>query len=189
MTESTATEQRFATLMKAAQGGDAEAYATLMQELALRLRRIVRYRRTFLELADIEDLVQDILLSVHAVRATYDPARPFIPWLLAITRNRLADAARRYARLGAREVPVDDLEVTSSTESTNDMKTAYGDPKALKQAIADLPTGQRSAIEMLKLQEMSLKEAASASGTSIGALKIATHRAMDALRKRLTKDK
>ncbi len=189
MTESTATEQRFATLMKAAQGGDAEAYATLMQELALRLRRIVRYRRTFLELADIEDLVQDILLSVHAVRATYDPARPFIPWLLAITRNRLADAARRYARLGAREVPVDDLEVTSSTERTNNKKTPYGDPEALNQAIADLPPGQRSAIEMLKLREMSLKEAASASGTSIGALKVATHRAMDALRKRLTKDR
>jgi RNA polymerase sigma-70 factor (ECF subfamily) len=189
MTESTAIEQRLATLMKAAQGGDAEAYATLMQELALRLRQIVRHRRTFLEHADIEDLVQDILLSVHTVRATYDPTRPFIPWLLAITRNRLADAARRYARFGAREVPVDELEVTFSTEGTNNMKTAYGDPEALKRAIADLPPGQRSAIEMLKLREMSLKEAASASGTSIGALKIATHRAMEALRKRLTKDK
>ena len=40
---------------------------------------------------------------------------------------------------------------------------------------------------MLKLREMSLKEAASASGTSIGALKVSVHRAMTTLRKVLTK--
>ena len=61
-------------------------------------------------------------------------------------------------------------------------------PDALKEAIDDLPAGQRSAIEMLKLREMSLKEAAAASGTSVGALKVATHRAMDALRRKLKKD-
>lgn len=40
---------------------------------------------------------------------------------------------------------------------------------------------------MLKLRGLSLKEAAAASGTSIGALKVATHRAINALRKTLTK--
>jgi RNA polymerase sigma-70 factor (ECF subfamily) len=68
------------------------------------------------------------------------------------------------------------------------MTTTYGDPDALKEAIADLPAGQRSAIELLKLREMSLKEAAAASGTSVGALKVATHRAMDALRRKLKKE-
>jgi RNA polymerase sigma-70 factor (ECF subfamily) len=174
--------------MRSAQGGDADAYAALMQELAVRVRQIVRHRRAFLERADVEDLVQDVLLSVHAVRATYDTTRPFIPWLLAITRNRLADAARRYARHGAHEVAVDDLDVTFFSESTNSLTTTYGDPDALKEAIADLPAAQRSAIEMLKLREMSLKEAAAASGTSVGALKVATHRAMDALRRKLKKE-
>jgi RNA polymerase sigma factor (sigma-70 family) len=179
--------ERLAALMRSAQGGDADAYAALMQELAVRVRQIVRHRRAFLEHADVEDLVQDVLLSVHAVRATYDATRPFVPWLLAITRNRLADAARRYARHGAHEVAVDDLDVTFFSERTNTMTTTYGDPDALKDAIADLPAGQRSAIEMLKLREMSLKEAAAASGTSVGALKVATHRAMDALRRKLKK--
>jgi len=174
--------------MRSAQAGDADAYAALMQELAGRVRRIVRHRRAFLAHADVEDLIQDVLLSVHAVRATYDATRPFIPWLLAILRNRLADAARRYARHGAREVVVDDLDVTFFSESTNTMTTTYGDPDALREAIADLPAGQRSAIELLKLRELSLKEAAAASGTSVGALKVATHRAMDALRRRLKKE-
>ena len=188
MVESGTNEARLGALMRSAQGGDADAYAALMQELAVRVRQIVRHRRAFLGHADAEDLVQDVLLSVHAVRATYDVTRPFIPWLLAITRNRLADAARRYARHGAHEVAVDDLDVTFFSERTNTMTTTYGDPDALKEAIADLPAGQRSAIEMLKLREMSLKEAAAASGTSVGALKIATHRAMDALRRKLKKE-
>jgi len=188
MTEPEYTEQRLAALMRSAQGGDAEAYATLMQDLAVRVRQIVRYRRAFLEHADVEDLVQDVLLSVHAVRATYDATRPFVPWVLAIARNRLADAARRYARHGAHEVAVDDLDVTFFSETTNTMRTTYGDPDALKDAIADLSAGQRSAIEMLKLREMSLKEAAAASGTSVGALKVATHRAMEALRRKLKKE-
>ena len=188
MAEPDTHEERLAALMRSAQGGDADAYAGLMQELAVRVRQIVRHRRAFLEHADVEDLVQDVLLSVHAVRATYDVTRPFTPWLLAITRNRLADAARRYARHGAHEVAVDDLDVTFFSERTNTLTTTYGDPDALKDAIDDLPAGQRSAIEMLKLREMSLKEAAAASGTSVGALKVATHRAMDALRRKLKKD-
>jgi RNA polymerase sigma factor (sigma-70 family) len=181
-------EEHLAGLMRSAQSGDSNAYTALMQELAVRVRQIVRHRRAFLEHADVEDLVQDVLLSVHAVRATYDATRPFIPWLLAITRNRLADGARRYARHGAYEVAVDDLDVTFFSERTNTMTTTYGDPDALRQAIADLPAGQRSAIEMLKLGEMSLKEAAAASGSSVGALKVATHRAMDALRRKLKRD-
>ena len=187
MAEPEIQEERLAALMRSAQDGDADAYAALMQELAVRVRQIVRHRRAFLARADVEDIVQDVLLSVHAVRVTYDATRPFLPWLLAITRNRLADAARRYVRHGAPEVAVDDLDVTFFSDSTNTLTTTYGDPDALKEAIADLPAGQRSAIEMLKLREMSLKEAAAASGTSVGALKVATHRAMDALRRKLKK--
>lgn len=185
MSESTTVDDRFATLMKAAQAGDTEAYVRLMRELLPRLRQIVRRHRGFLGNEDIEDLVQDILLSVHAVRATYDPARPFMPWLLAITRNRLADGARRHARQTAHEVPADVLAVTFSDESTNTTTEVYGDPEALKLAILELPPGQRSAIETLKLGEMSLREAAAATGISVGALKVATYRAMDALRRKL----
>ena len=180
-------DTRLSSLMRSAQTGDAEAYVTLMQELAIRVRGMVRRRRSFLEDADVEDLVQDVLLSVHAVRATYDATRPFLPWLLAITRNRLVDAARRHTRHAAREVIVEDLDVTFSTEQTNTRGAVSGDPVALREAIASLPAGQRSAIELLKLREMSLKEAAAVSGTSVGALKVATHRAMDALRRRLNK--
>src|SRR5438093_13494179 len=185
MTESTTAH--FAELMCAAQAGDADAYIQLLNEITPRIRQIVRRQRRFLGADDIEDLVQDILLSVHAVRATYDPQRPFMPWLLAITRNRLADSARRYVRGSAHEVHVENLSVTFPDTRPNTTMDAYGDPDALKQAIASLPRMQRDAIEMLKLREMSLKEAADACNTTVGALKVATHRAMATLRKMLVK--
>ena len=105
-------DNHFAELMRAAQAGNTGAYAQLLGEITPRIRRIVRRQRRFLETEDIEDLVEDVLLSVHAVRATYDPRRPFMPWLLAITRNGLADGARRYDRGMAHEVHVENWDVT-----------------------------------------------------------------------------
>jgi RNA polymerase sigma factor (sigma-70 family) len=180
-------DHALATLMRAAQGGDTQAYVLLLKKITPRLRQIVRGQRRFLKVEDIEDLVQDILLSLHAVRATYDPRRPFMPWLMAITRHRLADGARRYTRRAAHEVQVENVPVTFPDEGANIDNDGYGDPEALRQAIQNLPPGQRDAIEMLKLREMSLKEAADASGTSIGALKVSVHRAMTALGKALSK--
>ncbi len=171
----------FGALMKAAQDGDRAAYRDLLREIAPILRRRLKRRFPFLPHQDVEDLVQDILLAVHAVRATYDPSRPFLPWLIAIARNRTADMARRYARRGAREVAVDTYPETSGEDETN-RGDGYGDAEALQQAVQTLPHGQRVAIELLKFRELSLKEAAIVSGMSVTALKVATHRATRALR-------
>jgi len=174
--------------MQKAQAGDRQAYACLLKEITPRLRRFVQAQRRFFDRAEVEDIVQDVLLSLHVVRATYDAQRPFMPWLLSIARNRLVDNARRYGRGAAHELQVDDLAVTFAAEPANTDSGVYQDPEALRHAIADLPHGQRQAIEMLKLREMSLKEAAVATGMSVGALKVSVHRAITALRKTLLKD-
>ena len=185
MSEKGIPDTRFNDLMRSAQAGDARAYTQLLEEITPRIRRFVRRRRVFMAADDIEDLVQDILLSLHAVRATYDPVRPFMPWLFAIARNRVVDGARRYARAGAHEIPVQNLTVTFEDERANTTMKDLGDGHALEQAIGGLPPIQREAIRMLKLKEMSLKEAADALNTTVGALKTATHRAMASLRKLL----
>ncbi len=174
---------QLSTLMRAAQRGDGSAYLELLRVITPRIRRIIGRQRGFAGADQVEDLVQDVLLSLHAVRATYDPDRPFMPWLLAIVRHRLVDGARRYGRTAAHEVHMDESDVTFSDPATNRDQETFRDLETLHGAIRSLPAGQRQAIELLKLQEMSLKEAASASGSSIGALKVATHRAMAALRR------
>lgn len=176
------------SLMQAAQAGDMRAYERLLREITPKLRQMVRKRRQFFTAEEIEDLVQEILLSIHAVRATYDPKRPFMPWLSTIAHNRLIDSARRFYRGKSNEVQMDELPVTFADDWANIENAEYRDPEELSIAIKNLPEGQRKAIEMLKLREMSLKEAAAAGGTSIGALKISIHRAVLNLRKALNKE-
>jgi len=183
----TLNDENLAALMRATQAGDTRAYTQLLKIITPPLRLIIRRQRRFLQSDQIEDLVQDVLLSVHAVRATYDPDRPFMPWVMAITRNRLADGARRYMRRAEHEVAVEKFPVTFSGDEANMEGEEYGDPEALRHALRELPPRQREAIKMLKLREMSLKEASAASGMSIGALKISVHRGIAALRKVLAK--
>jgi RNA polymerase sigma-70 factor (ECF subfamily) len=173
---------RLACLMRSAQDGDGAAYAALLREVLPALRSLVRARRRFMQASDIEDIVQDILLSLHAVRATYDPRRPFKPWLHAIAYNRIADSGRRHYRQAANSAMAAEHAETFAAAETNDWEETYGDPEALRQAIAHLPAGQRQAIEAVKLKEMSLREASEATGMSVSALKVAVHRGIRSLR-------
>jgi RNA polymerase sigma factor (sigma-70 family) len=180
MSDSEDQEHRLAGFMQSAQDGDGEAYAVLLHEVASLLRTIVGRRLRTVQRPDIEDLVQDILLSLHQARATYDPAQPFMPWLMAITRHRVADGARRYARRTSNEVVCDAFpELAASAER------ARRDPEqhALARAMAQLPFRQQQAIELVKLREMSVGEAAALTGTSVGAIKVAVHRGLAALRR------
>src|SRR5260370_21511878 len=131
--------------------------------------------------SDIEDAVQDVLLTVHMVRHAYDPSRPFGAWLLAIANRRIIDRLRRETRLKAREIALSAEHETFAEPAAN-LDDVISDEAALDDAIERLPPEQRQAIKMLKLNEMSLKEAAAASGRSIVALKVATHRAVKSLR-------
>jgi RNA polymerase sigma-70 factor (ECF subfamily) len=175
-------EDAWARLMAQAQAGDAAAYRQLLVALTPYLRGVAgRYHR---DRSDVEDSVQDVLLTVHTIRHTYDPARPFKPWLVAIARRRIIDRLRGQGRLRARETFLSPEHETFSADETNSSE-AEPDAHALRQAIAQLPQTQREAVTMLKLEEKSLKDASAATGISIAALKVSTHRAVKNLRKML----
>lgn len=169
-------------LMGRAQNGDRSAYAVLLQELVPYIRSISR--RYFSAEEEVEDSLQDVLLTVHGIRHTYDPRRPFGPWILAIARRRFADRLRRRCRIRDREVPLTthfkSLAAPDSFGHQFDLDRAV-----LHRAIRALPLAQRRAVELLRLRELSLKEAATVSGVKQGALKVALHRAIRALRQAL----
>lgn len=169
-------------LMARAQDGDRRAYRALLEDLAPYLRSIAT--RCFKEPSDVEDAVQDVLMAVHVVRHAYDRSRPFGPWLLAIANRRMIDRIRRDTRRKAQEIALSTEHETFPASAAN-LVAADFDAAALGVAIERLPPEQRQAIEMLKLNEMSLKEAAAASGRSVTALKVATHRAVKSLRRML----
>lgn len=171
-------EVDWSILMARAQDGNGAAYARLLTEITPYLRALASKRQR--QVSDIEDAVQDILLTVHAIRATYDPARPFGPWLVAIANRRLIDRIRRQYRHRLMETPLLPEHETASNSVAARDETA--DHARLVAAIEALPEGQKQAIRMLKLNELSLREASAASGLSIAALKVSTHRALARLR-------
>ena len=169
-----------ALLMARAQAGDRRAYRRLLEDITPFIRALAA--RRLRETSEVEDAVQEVLLTVHAIRHTYDPRRPFAPWLAAIANRRIADQLRRQTRRNLRHAAFSLQHETFSVAEAN-LEDARSDAAALRAAVEGLPSGQRRAIKLLKLEEMSLKEAAATSGMSIAALKVATHRALGTLRK------
>ena len=125
--------------------------------------------------------MQDVLLTIHAIRETYDPTRPFGPWLLAIANRRIIDGLRKQGRRRLREtILTPEHDAIAMTQGSVYEKL---DDQQLNNALKGLSPRQRQAIELLKLKEMSLKDAAATTGLSIAALKVTTHRALKSLRK------
>lgn len=174
--------------MVAAQAGRQAAYQDL-------LRRCVPVaaataRRQGVPADRIDDVVQEVLLTVHRARATYDPARPFLPWLRAIAQRRAIDSLRAHYRTNAREVADEFAYFSQPAEGPEADAGLQGDDRVrlLAEAIRALPPGQRQAVELLALGEKSLRDASAHTGRSTGALKVNLHRAIHALRQRLGSD-
>lgn len=159
--------------MAAAQAGDSVAYRALLEDVHPLLRAVLR--RWFRDPEDLRDAVQETLMTLHRARHTYDPSRPFERWLAALARYTAADLLRRQMRRAAREVAFDVVrEPPVASEA--------GETADLARALARLPPAQREAFAMLKLEGLSLAQAAARAGTSVGALKVRAHRAYKAIK-------
>jgi RNA polymerase sigma factor (sigma-70 family) len=173
-------DQAWSQLMRAAQSGDRAAYERLLREVSPLIRALVR--RHCSNRADIEEMVQDTLLTVHRVRHTYDPGRPFCPWLAAIAWRRSIDALRRRIRVSRYETPEQGVYETFSDAAANSDLEDVRSAEEVQDLLQLLPPRQREALQSLKLQQMTLAEASAASGQSVAALKVNTHRALKTLR-------
>ncbi len=166
--------------MARTQAGDRDAYRRLLQEMTPYLRAVVS--RRIGNRQDMEDTVQDILLTVHKVRHTYDPARPFGPWVVAIANRRITDTLRRHGRILGHEDTLESVDETFPACETN-LPEHAAEARNLRAFVERLPTAQQQAVRLLKLEELPLEQASALSGMSVVALKVALHRALKSLRK------
>jgi RNA polymerase sigma-70 factor (ECF subfamily) len=178
-------ERRWRERMIAAQAGDAVEYERLLLELLPAVRAMVR--RRIRDHGVIEDVVQNVLLSLHRARHTYRSERPFGPWLRAIARNAVIDWSRRRARRAQREFPL------PREDTVPDPAPAFPEGQtlspALEQALGELPEAQREAVRLLQVEGLSVAEAALRVGVTPGALKVRAHRGYRALRERLGRER
>ncbi|WP_271679929.1 sigma-70 family RNA polymerase sigma factor [Thermomonas mangrovi] len=172
--------------MARAQAGDQQDYRRLLQAIGPYLRAIAR---RMLGQDEAEDAVQEILLVVHGVRHTYEPGRPFRPWLSTIATRRCIDILRRRQREGLRVGDALALEAQAdeAPDPLERLEQAQRGER-LHAAVAGLSPGQRDAVRLLHLQELSLREAEAHGRQRAGALKVASHRALKALRRALQGD-
>jgi RNA polymerase sigma-70 factor (ECF subfamily) len=175
------SDSRLSALMTAAQAGDRTAYAVLLRECVPVIRRVATRRAP----ADrVDDVVQDVLLTLHNARHTYDPSRSFTAWLTVISDRRAIDLMRRVVRDNSREVHAPlryeqhpDLDADPAAPQERN-ETA----KQVRQAVETLPQRQREAVQHVVLGERSLKETSAITGQSEGSIKVSLHRALRALR-------
>jgi len=121
-------------------------------------------------------------VALHRARHTYDPTRPFAPWLFAIAQNRLVDALRVTRRQLLREVHPDLAWAVLSRRPEQERDQMRSD---LRREVAALPDKQRRVIELLKFEELSVREVASRLGMSEANVKVTAHRGYRALRRRV----
>lgn len=165
--------------MRRAQDGDRRAYETLLIEVIALVRGFARSRLRHVDW--LEDVAQETLLSIHRDRHTYDPARPFLPWMYAIARHRLLDFVAKQRRRGENEVPGEEgWEQMASEHTIVERGTAAG---FLRQALALLSVKQREIIRLLKFEGFSVAEISRKTGLSESSVKVTAHRGYRNLRK------
>lgn len=174
----TTNESELKSLMIAGLAGDSAAHRTLLGRLSKNLRAFYRSRMPSYGRgdSDAEDLVQEALIAIHTRRHTYDPKELLTPWLYAIARYKLIDYLRR-TRASKADVPIEDAEeVTAQDDSVpSESMTDLG------RLMARLPEKMRRAIQYVKLDGLSVAEAAARSGMSESSIKVNIHRGMKAL--------
>jgi len=170
--------------MRAANSGDAESYERVLRQIAAALRPLVRrgLARAGRSGADVEDVVQEVLLAVHLKRHTWDSSRPIEPWVHAIARYKLVDALRR--RDGNFDLPIDEF----SEKLAADEESPSASGREIERHLAQLPAGQRAVVHAVAVEGVSIVDAAERLKMTAGAVRVALHRGLTTLAKTLGQD-
>lgn len=180
-------ETALKALMVASMAGHAEPYRKLLHQISGHLRSYFKARLTRAGRSgtEAEDLLQETLLAIHTRRHTYDPEQLFTPWLYAIARYKLIDHLR-HTRLSSADLPLDEVgEIMADTDDQKDAESAMD----IERLLARLPPKMGCAIRRVKLQGLSVVEAARICGMSESSVKVNVHRGLKTLALLMTKEK
>jgi RNA polymerase sigma-70 factor, ECF subfamily len=181
-----AAERELRALMVEGMEGDAAAYKALLSKLSGHLRAYFRGRLARLGrgIVEVEDLVQETLIGLHTRRHTYDRSQPFTPWAYAIARYKLLDHLRR-TKVSIKDLPIEDVEELIAHDDLSEAESALD----LQRLLTRISPKMRQAIQYVKLDGLSVSEAAARSGMSESAIKVSVHRGMKALSLLISKGK
>ena len=144
-----------------------------MKQVSCVTRRIMRNRE------DAEDALQDCLLNAFVHVKDFDERSRFATWLTRIAINAALIKLRKNR--GAREVPMDEPNASSEPVAQREFRCDAPDPeescslrerkRIVKSAISGLRPRVRTVVELIHLQEHSIRETAQILGISTAAVK------------------
>jgi RNA polymerase sigma-70 factor, ECF subfamily len=160
--------------------GDDTAFADVYDAVAPRIHGYLLRQTRDRDRAD--DLLQLTLLQMHRRRGSYVAGLPVLPWAFAIARRLFIDDVRHRK--------TDALSASGGVEgcdapapfATEEEVASHELAGLVERELARMPEAQRVAFQLLKVEGLSLADAAQVLGTTVGAVKLRAFRAYTALR-------
>jgi len=163
-------------------GGDDSAFAELFERLSPLLLRYLRRLCGSLELA--RDLLQDTFLCIHRGRAQFVAGHGVERWAYAIARNCFVSHARlARSRLSNASHSLDELCVAASLDGDGEaVLIARQAQERIRATLEALPSQQREAFVLLRLEGESVAGVAERLGVTWSAVKLRAFRAGESVR-------
>lgn len=161
---------------------DNAAMAALLTAVAPLLRRYCVAQLSRYGHSDwAEDMVQEVMLTLHLKLHTFNTDLSFTAWMQAIAKHKIIDTLRRERLV---QVPIE--EADSWDDGTGEAAMARRD---LMQLLARLKPPAGEIIHALKVDGVSIKDLAEKFTTSESNIKIIVHRGLRRLARLLTEEK
>lgn len=166
-----------AVLFRAGLAGDQAAYARFLENITPLLTRIAGRR---LAACETDDVVQEILISIHKARHTYDGNRPIMPWLVSIAKFRIADHLRRhYTQMRHKTVDIKEWE-----DILPDVTQAGADREYIEELLEGTPENHKRILTLMHIEGYTAKEVGTQLDMNESAVKVAAHRAIKKIRQK-----
>lgn len=158
--------------VEAALRGERDAFERLYDRYAAMVHGILLAR---VPRIDVEDLVQEVFLTVFRRLTTLRDPAAFPGWIAMIARNRATDHLRRVLR----------TEELSEDLPADNPSQAQAEAKAILGAIRSLPEAYRETLVLRLVEGMTGPEIAARTGLTPGSVRVNLHRGMAQLREKL----
>ena len=166
-----------ASLVSAVRSGDQGAMASLYDRYSAIVYSVAL--RVLRDTGAAEDILQDVFMQLWRNPGVFDASRGNLAaWLAVITRNRSIDALRKRH-------PATDLEdciLSVEPDLAGDAARSRAMEK-VRGVLGEMPSPQRSALEMAYFEGMSHTEIAEKTGEPLGTIKTRIRAGLSALRK------
>lgn len=162
-------------LIRTALAGKAECFTILIDRHLYSVKR--RIERMIHNSAEVDDVVQEVLVKVWRNLAGFRSEAGFRTWMTRIAINEALQYYRRQQPQSHRR-PVDDWDAIASVDETPHERLVRAETAArVRSAVAGLPEKYRQVLLLREFESLSLQETANSVQASIPAVKSRLFRA------------